>query len=248
MSHTWVLVIAYASVCVLWWCVRWFTPLWPDADRPRLARPWVEVTIALLAGVAVLALGQLWMRGIRLTASGPWGSIAEAVNQVIIFSPIVAVPIIRRQGWASAWVRPDRLPARLAIGLGLALVALLIYSGLERGAPSWPETIRGVFAPSRAHHAVQVLLEDLVIAILFFRLSAAVRPVGAILGVAALFAAGHVPSLLAQGATPTELVGLARDFGLVVLVLGTLSRSADIAWFWPVHYSLDMTQFLSGRG
>jgi hypothetical protein len=51
--------------------------------------------------------------------------------------------------------------------------------------------------------------------------------------------------MVTEGAPAAELVGLLRDFGLVVLVLGTLSRSADILWIWPVHYSLDVTQFLS---
>jgi hypothetical protein len=33
-------------------------------------------------------------------------------------------------------------------------------------------------------------------------------------------------------------------FGLrSLVVLGTVWRSADVAWFWPVHFALDMTQF-----
>lgn len=67
----------------------------------------------------------------------------------------------------------------------------------------------------------------------------------AILGVAALFAAAHIPAILSRGGDTTELVGLVRDFGLGVLAFGTVRRSADIAWFWPVHYSLNMTQFLN---
>ena len=43
----------------------------------------------------------------------------------------------------------------------------------------------------------------------------------------------------------SEFIGLLRDFGLGVLVLSTVQRSADIAWVWPVHYALDMTQFLA---
>jgi hypothetical protein len=51
--------------------------------------------------------------------------------------------------------------------------------------------------------------------------------------------------MVAQGASAAELVGLARDVGLGLVVLGTAWRSADIAWLWPVHYAMDMTQFLS---
>lgn len=208
--------------------------------------PWREVGIVLLATVGVLLLGQLWVHGIRLEVQGTWRPVVESMNQVIIFAPLVAVPILRRQGWASAWVRPQGILWRLAIGLGLAFLALALYSALERGAPSWPEAMARVYAPARVHLAVQVLLEDLAIAILFVRVAAALGPRAAILGVAALFAAAHVPSMVARGDTAVEFLGLLRDFGLSVLVLSTVWRSADIAWVGPVHYSLDMTQFLSG--
>lgn len=244
VSHSWLLATAYAATCALWWGLSHFIPLWRDAQRPQFAHPWREVGIVLLAVVGTLLLGQLWVRGIRLNISGRWEPVGESINQIIIFAPVIAVPILRRQGWASAWIRLDRIAVRLAIGLALALVALLLYSTLERGAVSWPDAVRGVFAPSRAHVAVQVLLEDGAIAILFVRLAAATGPRAAILIVAALFAAGHIPSMIASGNTAGELVALLRDAGLAVLVVGTAWRSADIAWVWPVHYALDMTQFL----
>ena len=246
MTHSWFLAVAYGSVCALWWGLNRVLPLWRSPERPEFTHPWREVGIVLLAVVGVLLLGQLWSRGIRLQAHGTWAPVLESVNQLIIFAPIVAVPIIRRQGLASAWIRLDRIGARLAIGLGLALFALLLYSVLEQGAPSWPETIRRVYDPARAHLAVQVFLEDVAIAILFVRIAAAVGARGAVVGVAVLFAAAHVPAMLSGGAVAGEFVGLLRDFGLGVLVLSTVQRSADIAWVWPVHYALDMTQFLAG--
>ena len=244
MSHSWLLAIAYAATCAMWWGLSRLIPLWRDAQRPQFAHPWREVGIVLLALVGTLLLGQLWVRGIRLNMPGRWAPLGESINQIIIFAPVVGVPILRRHGWASAWIRVDRIAVRLAIGFALALVALLLYSTLERGAASWPDAVSGVFAPSRAHVAVQVLLEDVAIAILFVRLAAAMRPRPAILIVAALFAAAHIPSMIARGDTTAELAALLRDAGLAVLVVGTAWRSADIAWVWPVHYALDMTQFL----
>lgn len=245
LTHSWVLAIAYASACAVWWSLSRVLPLWRESDRPQFAHPWREVGIVLLAILAVLVLGQLWVRGVRLPAEGAARPLFESLNQIIIFAPVVAVPIIRRHGWASAWIRRDSILTRLAIGMGIALLTLLVYSVLEQRAPSWPEAVRRVYDPARAHLAVQVLLEDLAIAILFVRLSAAAGPRIAVLGVAALFAAGHIPTMVASGATAGEFLALLRDFGLGVLVLGTIRRSADIAWFWPVHYSLDMTQFLT---
>lgn len=200
----------------------------------------------LIAIVLVLVLGQLWSRGIRLPNTGAMGPFFESINQLIIFAPILAVPIVRRDNLASAWIRLDRLPLRVAVGVGLSLVALLLFAVLEQGAPSWIDSVAGVYRPSKVHLAVQVLLEDLAIAILFVRLSAAAGPRAAILVVAGLFAAAHIPAMLAQGDLLAEFAGLLRDVGLGVLVLGTVSRSADVAWLWPVHYSLDMTQFLGG--
>jgi len=244
MTHSWLLATAYAAVCALWWLLSRVVPLWRDAARPQFSRPWREVGLVFLAIAAVLALGQLWVRGVRLTLPGPWFPLAESVNQLIIFAPLIAVPVVRGDGWASAWVRTDKLPLRLAIGLALALFALFLFASLERGAPSWLNTVRSVFSPRRAHLAVQVLLEDLAIAILFVRLGAAMGPRRAILAVAGLFAAAHIPSMIARGDAVRELFGLLRDFGLGALVIGTAWRSADIAWVWPVHYALDMTQFL----
>lgn len=245
MPHTWFLVIAYAAACSGWWVLRRALPLWPETARPRFTHPWREVAIVLLAAVGVLGLGQLWVHGIRLPGRGTAMPLVESVNQIIIFAPILAVPLLRRHGWASAWIRLDSLFARLAVGVGLSLFTLLLYSTLNSGALPWLESIKSVYAPTRAHLAVQVLLEDVAIAILFVRLAAALGSRGAILGVAALFAASHIPTMVARGELAGELPGLLRDFGLGVLVLGTVWRSADIAWFWPIHYSLDMTQFLS---
>jgi len=104
-----------------------------------------------------------------------------------------------------------------------------------------------VFLPPRVPIAVQVLFEELSIAILFVRLAAALGSRYAMLLVAVLFAAGHIPALTTNGVTVQELLGVLRDAGLGLLVIGTLARSGDVAWFFPVHYALDMTQFI-GRG
>jgi hypothetical protein len=137
------------------------------------------------------------------------------------------------------------MPIQLAVGVCLGLFALLLYATLERGAPSWFKTVAEVYRPARAHLAIQVLLEDVAIAILFVRVAAAAGPRAAVLVVALLFAGGHVPSMLAHGDIAADFLGLLRDFGLGVLVIGTAWRSADIAWVWPVHFALDMTQFLT---
>jgi hypothetical protein len=245
MNHTVTLVIAYTVICALWWGLGYVLPLWRQVERPTFPRPWAEAGLALVAVIFVLILGQLWSRGVRLSAPGAWHIVAESVNQLLIFSPVVLLPLIRKQTLASAWIERRRLWARLATGLGLALIALSVFHCLEGRGLSYWQTVTAVFWPGHAHLAVQVLLEDVAVAIVFVRAAAALGVRWAILLVAALFAVGHLPALLATGASAAEIIGLIRDFGLGVLVIGTLWRAADIAWFWPVHFALDMTQFLS---
>jgi uncharacterized membrane protein len=246
LTHSLFLAVGYSVACALWWATSRVVPLWRNPPRPTFTKPWRDVMWVLLGIVGTLALGQLWSAGIKLQAEGAMGSLAESVNQIVIFAPIMLVPILRKDGWASAWIQPHALLLRVLIGVAFALVALFLFSQLEAGAPSYGDTLRGVFAPSKAHLAVQVLLEDLAIAILFVRLAAAVGERKAIVAVAVLFAAAHIPAMLSQGASASELIGLVRDFGLGVIVLGTAWRSADIMWLWPVHFALDMTQFLGG--
>ena len=95
---------------------------------------------------------------------------------------------------------------------------------------------------------VQVFLEDLTIAILFVRLARAIDQRWAIVVVACLFAAGHIPAMLSGGATLRILANLLIDASLGVAVISVLMRSRDILWFWFVHYCLDMTQFSSING
>lgn len=246
MSHSLFLAVGYTVACGLWWATSRIVPLWRNPPRPTFAKPWREVLLVLLGVVGTLGLGQLWSAGIKLELEGPSNTLAEALNQIVIFTPIIAVPILRRQGFATMWVQPRAFFFRLAIGVAFALIVLFVFTLLEAGAPSYGETLRGVFTPTKAHLAVQVLLEDLAIAILFVRLAAAVGPRKAIVAVALLFAAAHIPAMISQGVAAADLFGLVRDFGLGLIVLGTAWRSADIAWLWPVHYALDMTQFLGG--
>jgi hypothetical protein len=61
MSHTLTLVIAYATICAVWWGLSRGVPLWRQVDRPTFSRPWIEVGLALAAVVMVLLLGQVWL-------------------------------------------------------------------------------------------------------------------------------------------------------------------------------------------
>ena len=243
-GHDTPLVIAYLVSLGGWLVASRILPaVWSNEPAEVSARPWGEFGIALLGAIGILVMGQLWTRGIRLPEQGGLGPLGGSINQVLIFAPILLVPIIRRQPWTSAWLPRAGIATRLLVGILLASLAVTAYSLLRDGADA-PWVLFGrIWNYAHTDEMVQVLLEDLTIAILFVRLAGAVGNRWATAVVACLFAAGHIPVMVSQGATWFELAGLLRDAGLGIAVILILQRSRDVVWFWCIHFCLDMAQF-----
>lgn len=245
------LVIAYL-VGLGGWLVagRLMPQVWPREPIERFAHPWKEFGIALVGAIGILAMGQLWIRGIRLPEHGALGPMLGAVNQVLIFTPILLVVAVRRQSWTTAWLPRHRIAMRLLVGFVLASLAVAAYSLLRAEADAPWVLLSRIWRYEHFDKVVQVFLEDLTVAILFVRLAGALGSRWATVIVAFLFAAGHIPVMVSQGATWLELRGLLRDAGLGVAVILVLQRSRDVVWFWCIHFCLDMTQFarVSGVG
>jgi hypothetical protein len=224
--------------------------VWSQDPVEGFAHPWKEFGIALVGAVGILAIGQLWIRGIRLPEQGVLGPVLGAINQVLIFTPILLVIVIRRQSWATAWLPRQRIAMRLLVGLVLATLAVATYSLLRAEADAPWVMLGRIWRYEHFDEMVQVFLEDLTIAILFVRLAGALGSRWSTAIVALLFAAGHIPAMVSGGATWLEVGGLLRDVGLGVAVILVLQRSRDVVWFWCIHFCLDMTQFarVSGVG
>ncbi|HVP36962.1 MAG TPA: hypothetical protein VMT04_08205 [Terriglobales bacterium] len=248
-EHYLPLVIAYMIGLGGWLLANRLLPnVWPLQPDQRFERPWKEFGIALVGVIGVLAMGQLWSSGIRLPDKGAFGPLLGSINQLLIFAPILLVVVIRRQPWTSAWLPRARIVTRLLVGLVLSFVAVGAYSVLRAGADSPWVIIGKVWRYEHIDMMAQVFLEDLAIAILFVRLASAISNRWATVIVACLFAAGHIPAMLSQGAIWSELAGLVRDAGLGVAVILVVQRSRDVVWFWFLHFSLDMTQFAKITG
>jgi hypothetical protein len=245
------LALSYLVALIGWLLAdRVLRGVWPRDPVQAFPRPWKEFGIALLGTLGMLVLGQLWTRGIRLPEAGPAGPVLASLNQVLIFSPILVVVVARRHPWSTAWLPRGKFALRLLIGFLLASAAVGTYS-LLRADSDAPWVLLGrIWRYPNLDEMVQVFLEDVAIAILFVRLAGAVGMKQATVVVACLFAAGHVPAMVAQGATWLDLAALLRDAGLGMAVIFVLQRSGDILWFWCVHFCLDMTQFerISGVG
>jgi len=221
---------------------HWRKDMWPVRPHPDFRRPWLEVAVAFLGVAGVIATGQLWQHDLLLPETN---AVFVMLNQIVIFSPILAVPLIRRQGPESAWIQKDRLWLRLLVGALLALAALTAYSLATRAPSEIGRVFTETYDPSRLKHVAQVLFEDIAIAIVLVRLGAAIRrPWIGVALVAVLFAAAHIPSLAAGDATTQDYALLVGDVVLGVIVLGSLYRTQDILWLWPVHATMDLSQWV----
>lgn len=243
-GHYAALIAAYGTALLGWFVLSRIVPdVWPSARRVSFERPWLEVGVAILAVVAILAIGQLYLRLGFLPETGRTGPVLAALNQIAIFSPIFVVLLLRGDPLDSVWLGVQRWPTRLLAGVALGVLAGLAYVLLRVDADG-PVVVAGrIFQYGHLDQAVQVFLEDVAIAFLFVRMAAAIGPRWSVIVVAVLFAVGHVPALLAGGAPAEELSFLIRDAALGTAIILALQRSRDIVWFWPIHFVLDMTQF-----
>jgi hypothetical protein len=246
-SHYAALLFSYAVVLLAMSGIARRAPrLWPAPEAAGFAHPWRELAWALAAVAAVLVIGMLYARGWLLPATSKRRPALDAVNQVVIYAPLLLLLAWRRHGLETAWLPRRGVLARVGIGLGLAWLALFAYALVRPGPGAWPRLIAEVYAPSHVSYLVQVLLEDVSIAILFVRLRGAVGQRWTLVLVAVLFAAAHVPGMLAGGTDASSLLRLSGDVVLGVLALTLLQRVRDVWWFWMIHFALDMTQFFAG--
>jgi hypothetical protein len=231
---------------------RWRREIWGSLPDARFQRPWRETLWALLAGIATVGIGLLYSQHLLLPEiSSTKSPIAEAANQLLIFSPFVGLLLLRRQPSASAWLPTGKLPIRFLIGLILAVCALIVFCFVRRTTPPLLQVMAGVYQPKNFGYAVQIFLEDFAIAVLFVRLRAALGQkwfLLAIVTVALLFSGAHYPAKLAAGqpffaATADVLL----DAALVSAVIYFLQRSRDFLWFWCIHFTMDMLQFYAGN-
>ncbi|MDT8340943.1 MAG: hypothetical protein RQ751_05475 [Longimicrobiales bacterium] len=244
------LLAGYAAALAGWWGIhRLIRPgLWPAGEAVSFERPWAEFGLAVLAAALTPLVGQFWVRGLLLPEEGAFGPLLASVNQIAIFAPVLAFIGLRGLDRNGVWLGGNRIGERLGAGAVLAMLALLAWSLVRADDHGFLTSLLRVPRYGNLDVPVQVLLEDVTIALLFVRLCAAAGHRVAIGAVALLFAAGHVPTLLATGAPLAELVALLGDAGLAALVLSVLWRSRDITWFWLVHTMLDMTQFTRVTG
>ena len=243
----------YAIALFGWWLInRCYPPIWRSFTDARFDHPWWETLWAFLAALATVAIGILYSRHLLLPELGTTKSpLVSALNQVIIFSPFIALLLVRKQPLESAWLPSKNVPIRLGAGIVLALAALLTFYLVRQPPLGLGVVLSGVYQPKNFAYAIQVFLEDFALAIFFVRLRAALgakRFLVSAVTVAFLFSAAHYPAKLSGGESfITATRDVVLDGLLVSAVIYFLQRSRDFLWFWCVHFTMDMLQFYAGN-
>lgn len=231
------LYLSYAAALACWWMI-WY--LRKDAlyvrSETELPRSWKDVGWLLLCGACTIAIGRLYVYGIRFPKQ--W----EAVNQILIYLPFIVFLFFTR----NVWLPKERLPLRLGVGIGLAVIAMIVF-WVTYSERRLVDIALDVFHLKNTHHFVQIFLEDLLIVMLLAAFERALGVKYVLIGalvVSFMFAFGHLPARLEGGAPLLTVVGdLSLDAILACSVCFTLCRARDFIWFFPVHAMMDMMQF-----
>ncbi len=215
---------------------------WPPRTALRTDRKWLDLAGVLVAAVLVLGLGEVWRSGWLLPSAAGWrGDLLWQCNNVIIYSPIVGLLIVRRQSTRTVYLSADGLPVKLAAGVVFAVLAVLVFLVLRGDPGRLPGTLVECVRTGNLRNFLPVFLEGVAIAMMYVRLRWALGQLPALLGPGMLFAAAHIPRQIESGLGPPEMIAyFAVTAGIVFAVLYTLDRSRDVIWIGIVHYVMDV--------
>ena len=245
------LYAGYAAAALALWGAAAVRPaLWPRAvQTPNASLP-LWRTLAII--ISVLALGQVYQAGLMLPEHTTWRDAARLANQLLIFLPVFAVVAVSMHDGdetvrGRAFVPRNGIAQRLAIGCAVAAIATFVFLTVRPDAARLSTMPARLLASPNAAHAAQILGEDFAMGLI---LASAVRHVGpkaAVIAAGSLFAAGHIPTMVAQGAPLADFPALAADAGLAAGMMALVLRLRDLWPIWPVHVAMDLMQFYGGR-
>jgi hypothetical protein len=236
------LLAGYVAAAGVFWVLFLAAPGIMQARPVQIQRPWLELGLLAVGIAGVIGVGQLFQAKMLLPNGG---ELFRSLNQILIFLPALIVLGFLQPFWAKNYLPLDRAASGLGLGVVLAMLAFTAFIATSRGMAAWPAAAGQVLSVGSISIAVQVLLEDILIAALAARMVAATNIWVAIVVTAALFAAAHIPAMLAEGSSLTDLWTLVLDTGLGVMVIGAIIVSRNVWWFFPVHAVMDLTQFLT---
>jgi hypothetical protein len=169
------------------------------------------------------------------------GQLAWQIDNLIIFSPIALVLMARRQGLETIYLSGRRLPEKIALGAGLGIAAVAIYSAMRSEADMVGARLASAFDADKLADFLPVFLEGVAVAFGFVRFRWLVGTAAATIVPAMLFAAAHVPGQVAEERTIAFMAAFFLfNSALGSAILLVVARSRDVVWLGIVHYLLDV--------
>ena len=97
------LISSYGIVVGLWFLLNHFVPsLWRYENKIQFKKAYLEFVFALIAVIAILGIGQLYINNLLIPSNG--NVFLDAINQFIIFSPTVILILIRKHSVETLWI------------------------------------------------------------------------------------------------------------------------------------------------
>jgi len=238
------IIAAYLSACGGWLLItRQYPSLWITPSIKEQKRNFKDIGIAFLAVAGILLLGQIYRSGFLLPTTGEsWiFRLNWIIDNLIIYSPIFIVLYLRKQSTSTIFLSMQGFVKKVSFGLGLGILAVIIFLTLRSQLGQFPEVILRSIEPGRLVDFVPIFLEGVAVAFLFVRIKWALGIIPAILIPAALFALSHIPGQLANGLNIVEITAFfVVNSGLAGAIIYFVHRSADIIWIGLVHYIMDI--------
>ena len=234
---SWILGIGFFLLVIRLQPARWHA-----LEPIRLERPGREVLWALAAVVLLVGISVATDNFLRPWKRDPsFGRLVYFGQLLLVYSPIFAMLLWRRQGLKTCFLRVDKLPVKILLGLGVALVASFIFLLVRGRAGAFPEFLTtlgkgGVVA------MLQTFMEGFAIGFLLYRVGAWIGIGWSSIVVAFLFMAAHIPNYTSgtfQLSLPVALLAALAHAGIAVLVMVGVWKSQDIIVVGVLHWFIN---------
>lgn len=237
------IVLCYGIICVMWFLFDKLGWLWEISPIKSPNKPWAEFMLAMFAAITILVLGQLYSQGWLLpTPDHKVGAgISWMLNNVIIFSPIWLMTLLRKQSLNTVLISGQDVLKKVTFGLAASIVGILVFIGFRNEWARFSEILTHAVTFESLINFPAVFFENVALAFLFVRFRWTVGSKWAIIIPAILFAVAHIPGSVAEGDSWEHILTFALlTSSLTVLILYTAYRSRDILWLGFVHYLVDV--------
>jgi membrane protease YdiL (CAAX protease family) len=231
-----------AGISGLWLFIYWRPGLWQSVRPTTLSQSRSEALLALGAMVLLLGISVTtdhvlydWKRQLALRDCIYLGQL------LIVYSPILLVMRWRKQGPATCFLRLEKFPCKVLLGVGLSMLAAFVFLAV-RGEVGEFGPFLSTLAGARPVAMLQTFLEGFAIGFLLYRFAAWLGIRWAAVIVAVLFMAGHLPNYMAGTfhLSMGEALAMAiAHAGIGVLVLVSTWKSQDIIVISFLHWFIN---------